>query len=143
MSFESIPDLLAEILEEQKNTRCAVILLAEALAGIRNKVEKAKAETTTVIEKAKATVAINGASSTPESSSPADAVAQEPAPVAPSPAPVAASVDYETVKKAIVKMTGTKGRDAVVALLQTFGASKGPDLKPEQFAEFITAAGAA
>jgi hypothetical protein len=35
MSFEAIPDLLADILNEQRLTRDAVIQLAQAIAGVR------------------------------------------------------------------------------------------------------------
>jgi hypothetical protein len=40
------------------------------------------------------------------------------------------------VKPAILTIAKERGRDIVTALLQRFGAGKGPDLKPEQFAEF-------
>jgi hypothetical protein len=40
------------------------------------------------------------------------------------------------VKPAILTIAKEKGRDIVTALLQRFGAGKGPDLKPEQFADF-------
>jgi hypothetical protein len=40
------------------------------------------------------------------------------------------------VKPAILTIASKKGRDTVTALLQRFGAGKGPDLKPDQYAEF-------
>ena len=40
------------------------------------------------------------------------------------------------VKPAILTIASKKGRDMVTALLQRFGAGKGPDLKPDQYAEF-------
>ena len=96
-------------------------------------------------EPAQATVAPNGASSTPDKASPppADAAAQEPAAEnAPTPS-AAASVSYEDVKKAIIKLSQAKGRDAVVATLAQFDAATGPALKPEQYAGFVAAADAA
>ena len=42
-----------------------------------------------------------------------------------------------------VKLSGLKGRDQVVAVLSQFDAAKGPDLKPEQFADFIAQANTA
>jgi hypothetical protein len=110
---------------------------AEALANA----EKRKAAKK---EPAQATVATNGASSTPEkTSSPADAAAQEPAAeVAPPSTPAAESVSYEDVKKAIIKLSQSKGRDAVVALLGEFNVNAGPALKPEQYAAFVAKAGA-
>lgn len=95
----------------------------------------------------KETVTQNGTSTQPVVSSqlpPAEGAAQEPA-VESSPsieASTAASdkpATYDDVKAAIVKLSGAKGRDAVVACLQQFGAAKGPDLKPDQFAAFIAA----
>lgn len=47
---------------------------------------------------------------------------------------------YPDVVAAINKMGGVKGREAVIALLKTFGATKGPELKPEHFADFIAKA---
>lgn len=125
--------------------------IRDLIAAISKGVPTTAAQVAAVVEqapketkKAKATVATNGASSTQEGTSPeavpADAAAQQPAPEAAATAPVAASVSYEDVKHAIVKLSGSKGRDAVVALLTEFGAGKGPDLKPEQFAEFIAKA---
>lgn len=49
-------------------------------------------------------------------------------------------VTYDQVKDAILALSKAKGRDAVVKLLTQFGAAKGPDLKPEQYAEFHKAA---
>ena len=68
-----------------------------------------------------------------------------PAPATPSPAidTPAAGATYDDVKSAIVKLSGLKGRDSVLDVLGQFDATKGPDLKPEQFADFITQANAA
>lgn len=94
-------------------------------------------------QKAKATVATNGASSTQVGASPAapaDATAQKTAPAAAPTADGAASVTYEDVKAAILKLSQAKGREQVVAALTAFGVAKGPELKPEQFAGFIAKA---
>ena len=71
--------------------------------------------------------------------------AEATAPATPSPAMDTAATDatYDDVKNAIVKLSGQKGRDQVVALLSQFDAAKGPDLKPEQFADFLAQANAA
>lgn len=46
-------------------------------------------------------------------------------------------VTYEGhVKPAILQIAKDKGRDVVAALLSRFGASKGPEVKPEHYADF-------
>lgn len=56
-------------------------------------------------------------------------------------APVTATiVDYEAVKKATLELSKAKGREATVAVLKRFGAEKAPDLKPEQYADYVAAA---
>lgn len=49
----------------------------------------------------------------------------------------AATVTYEDVKKAILAFQQANGREATLATLKTFGAAKGTDLKPEQYAEAL------
>lgn len=44
---------------------------------------------------------------------------------------------YEDVKPLILELTKTKGRESAASALAKFGAAKGPELKPEQFAEFV------
>lgn len=46
---------------------------------------------------------------------------------------------YKAAKDAVVKFARDHGRDAAVQLLQRFGASKLPEVKPEQLAD-VTAA---
>jgi len=46
-------------------------------------------------------------------------------------------VTYEDVKKAILAFQQANGREATLATLKEFGAAKGTDLKPEQFAEAL------
>lgn len=72
---------------------------------------------------------------------------------APAPAPVvedtpeahATPADPETlvtideVKAAVLKLAATKGREAAVAVLQSFGAAKAPELKPEQYGAVLDA----
>ena len=65
------------------------------------------------------------------------AAAQEKTSSAPAAQPSGEEVTYDGhVKPAILTIAKEKGRDTVTALLQRFGAGKGPELKPEQFAEF-------
>lgn len=54
----------------------------------------------------------------------------------------AEATTYDQVKKAILDVSKTKGREAAIALLGKFGAAKGPDLqeKPETFGPFVRAA---
>jgi hypothetical protein len=47
---------------------------------------------------------------------------------------------YEQAAKAITALSRAKGRDAAVAVLSQFGASKLPDVKPDQFAAVVAAA---
>lgn len=53
---------------------------------------------------------------------------------------VAGIATYEDVKKAIQKVAGVKSRDELIALLAKFGATRGPDIHPTQFAQFVLAA---
>ncbi len=46
---------------------------------------------------------------------------------------------YPSVVSAINKLAQGKGRDAAVAVLSKFGVTRGPELKPEQYAAVITA----
>ena len=50
----------------------------------------------------------------------------------------AAAVTYDDVKKAILAYQTANGREATIAALKSFGAAKGTDLKPEQFADALT-----
>lgn len=101
--------------------------IRELIAALAHGVPTTSAQLQKVAEQAKT-------ESTPESSpSPAADVAQEPA-------AAQAVPTYPDVVAAINKLGGAKGRDSVIDLLKTFGATKGPDLKPEQFADFIAKA---
>lgn len=55
---------------------------------------------------------------------------------------VTAAVDeepasYEDVKKLILELSKVKGSKVAVSVLGLSGATKGPELKPEKFAEFV------
>jgi hypothetical protein len=126
MSFEAIPDLLADILEQQRRTTEAVIGLSEAIAGIR-----AKAVATAKEAKPDPKPAAAAAS--------AEAQAQT-APAATTAESRSEPVVIGDVNAAIIALAKAKGRDAAVALLGTFGAAKAPELKPEQYADVVAAA---
>lgn len=51
-----------------------------------------------------------------------------------------ASPTYDEVKGAILEVSKSKGRQAAIDLLTKFGAKTGPDVKPDQYADFIAAA---
>jgi hypothetical protein len=51
-----------------------------------------------------------------------------------------AHATYEQAAQAITALSRAKGRDAAVAVLSQFGASKLPDVKPDQFAAVVAAA---
>lgn len=46
---------------------------------------------------------------------------------------------YQDVAALITKVSRSVSRDAAVKILNHFGAKKGPELKPEQYADVITA----
>lgn len=85
----------------------------------------------------------------PNAKKPAAEAAEKPAPAVTEAEPekqeetagTAAAVEYATVSKHITESVKSKGRDAVVATFNQFGAAKGPELKPEQYADFIAALG--
>jgi hypothetical protein len=55
--------------------------------------------------------------------------------------PEAAVIDYEKeVRPVLVKVSTTKGRDPLIALLAQFNVTKGDQLKPVQFGDVIAAA---
>lgn len=80
----------------------------------------------------------------PEKTVAASAPSAKPA-VAAAPASTAATepATYQDAAAAITKLSRAKGRDAAINVLQQFGASKLPEVKPEQFADIIAAAEAA
>ncbi len=74
---------------------------------------------------------------TPTAAAPSPAAASaETAPQDSTAAADAKPVTYAEIKPLILKINTAKGRDAAEAALKKFGAAKGPDLKPEQYADF-------
>jgi hypothetical protein len=128
----AIRELIATIKAGAPATPAAAPVVEEATSNAKATV--AKKATSNV----KATVTENnGASSTPGAPfHPAEAAAQEKpaAEEAPPATSVAESVTYEQVKHAILKVASTKSREIAAGILAEFGATKGPDLKPEQYA---------
>ena len=115
-----------------------------AIAAASEKAERALVKETAA--KKPATVQKTQAESAPTqpTASAEAAAAPESKPEATSaPETAAAPLAYPDVVAAINKLATAKGRDTAVALLGEFGVSKGPELKPEQFAEFIKKATAA
>lgn len=113
---------------------------------------------------AQATVATNGASSTPEAlPSPADAAAQKPAAGAATPPAAESEVaggktgqqavealdnsaklaadtpSYDEVKAAVLGLVKSKGREAAVGVLKSFGLESAQAAKPEQYAAILAA----
>jgi len=117
MNFEAIPDLLADIIAEQRRTTEAVVGLAQALAGIRAKVEAeraaAPAQTAKVEKTTKAAV---------------DTSVDTPA---------TAEVDYEAAKKAVLALIKSQGREAAVAVLASYNLKSLQDAKPEQWGPIV------
>lgn len=62
-------------------------------------------------------------------------------PVAPAPAPAAEpAIPYSNVATAVTELAKTKGRQAAVDLLTSFGVAKATELKAEQYGAVIAAA---
>lgn len=100
--------LLAEILDEQRKTRSAIVSLAEAIAGIRSKVE-------------------SGEIAPPEDNDPPFV----PDPPAPQPEPQP-SVSVEQLRAAFAKASRNGHKAALKDLLASHGAEKLPQLSEEQ-----------
>lgn len=119
-------------------------LLADNTAAIRELIATIKAQA-------------YAEASQPATTKPAPAKAEPKPKVEPKPAPApepavedtpeahATPADPETlvtldeIKAAVLKLAATKGRDAAVGVLQSFGAAKAPELKPEQYGDALTA----
>lgn len=84
---------------------------------------------------ASSTVAPVSAKPEPDAQSPTTATTSEPV------ATADAEVKYTDVAAAFLA-AAKKNREGALALLNTFGASRAPDLKPEQWADFIAKANA-
>lgn len=79
------------------------------------------------------------AQATPAPTPPTAEVAVDDAP-APKAEPSAQPPAYEEVKKALIRMTGARGREAVVDLLSRYGVASAKDLKPDVYASVIAEA---
>lgn len=131
MTFEAIPDLLADILQEQKNTNEVLTRLLEAFAGLRAPAAAAKAETKKAIAKA--------AEAIPDTAA-AEVTATAPAspPAAPDP------LEYKKdLGPTFAKLLTDKGPMVVVEVLSRFGVKKGCELPVEQLQPALAAAQAA
>lgn len=71
------------------------------------------------------------------------AAAEKPASKAQTSADEAVSVTYQDAAKAIQDLAKTKGRDAAIAVLANFNASKLPEVKESDFAAVVKACEAA
>ena len=125
MTFEAIPGLLADLLQEQRGTREAITGLAEAIAGIRAK-------------------SVDTLSTKPVAAQAAAApTAEVPVPSAAA-APLAESASeppsYQTVANVVTQLSKLKGRNTALELLQTFGVNKLSEAKPDQYAAILAAA---
>lgn len=120
----------------QENTSA----IRELIAAISKGVPTTTAQVAAVVAEAPKTDKSAKAVTEPEAPAKPETAAPATSQAASDSAPAASAPTYEEVKHAIVKLSGSKGRDAVVSLLSEFGAGKGPDLKPEQFADFIAKA---
>ena len=135
-NFAVIPDLLADILAEQRATTEAITKLMETLAGLRTKFDGAAKAAKTVIATAAAPIA----------DAPAATALPIEAPVAaPEPAQAStAQLDYKAdVAPTFAKLLTAKGAPAVVAVLSTFGVKKGIELAPAQLPAALASALAA
>ena len=140
MSFEAIPDLLADVLQEQRNTNEVLTRLVEAIAGLRTKVASTKStapRAEPVVAAANTTVnapAVN-APSVDVAAAATQTLPTEPAPDLPT------VLDYKAdVAPTFAKLLSAKGAPAVVAVLTQFGVKKGAELAPEQLAEALAVA---
>lgn len=137
-------DLIADLLNEQRNTTTAVVKLTEAIANAGTKATTAKTETTKAVEKAQAAAKYEEQK----------AIRAEPPVETPVAAPVAAPVDapvevkadkpttsYDEVKDLVLKVAGEKGRQSVLDLLGKFnGATNLKQVPAEKLAEVKAAA---
>ncbi|MCX7140815.1 MAG: hypothetical protein NT123_06900 [Proteobacteria bacterium] len=136
MSFEAIPNLLADMLQEQKNTTEAITKLMETLAGLRTKFDGAAKAAKTVIATAAAPTADVPAATTLPIEAPAAAPAAAQASTA--------QLDYKAdIAPTFAKLLSAKGAPAVVAVLSTFGVKKGIELAPAQLPAALASALAA
>ena len=136
MSFEAIPDLLADVLQEQRNTNEVLTRLVEAIAGLRTKV----ASTKSTAPRAEPVVAAAANTTVDAPSVDVAAAATQMLPTELTP-DLPAVLDYKAdVAPTFAKLLSAKGAPAVVAVLTQFGVKKGAELAPEQLAEALAVA---
>jgi hypothetical protein len=129
---QTIADLLADLLNEQRATTAAIASLAVAIANAGQGSPAVQAETAKVIEKAAKAPAPK------PSPAPAAAPSEPVAPVAETVAPTAPSeVTYDDVAALVIKCSKANGRPFTVDLLRPFGITALPAAKPEQFADIL------
>ena len=109
MTFEAIPGLLADLLQEQRGTREAITSLAEAIAGIR---AKSVDTLSTKPVAAQATTAPTAEVPVPNAA------------VAPTAESASEPPSYQTVANVVTQLSKLKGRNTALELLQTFGVNR-------------------
>jgi hypothetical protein len=137
MGFDNIPELLAEILQEQRNTTNALLALGEALVGIKSKVDTPAVQATATAE-----AAIKKAATPKAKVAPVEATEPAPAPVAtPAPAPKEepkGALTYTVdVAPTMGKLLTEKGPTIVRDLLSKYGAKRGSEIPAEKLAEAL------
>lgn len=130
---QTIADLLADLLNEQRATTAAVASLAVAIAHAGQGNPAVREETKAVIEKA---------AKAPAPKPVPEPAAAQPAPAAPvteTVAPTAHSdsgITYAAVSKAIQDLVRVD-KAKVVAALDKFSVKRGSELTPAQYPEFM------
>lgn len=138
-------DLIADLLNEQRNTTAAVVKLTEAIANAGTKAATAKAETAKVVEKAQAAAKYEEQKAVrAEPPAPEPAATQEPVGESTAQSQGAAAPTYDEVKDLVLKVAGNCGRQAVLDLLGKFdGATNLKQVPVEKLGEVKAAAEAA
>ena len=122
----------------------AVVTKAEEKAA--KKPKTTSAATTADAAPGQPTAEVGAATDAPvktADASPPTAGSAEAAPQASTAATDAPAVTYKDAAEVVTKLSRTKGRDAAIAVLKSFGAEKLPDVKPEDFAAVVAACQAA
>ena len=140
MTFEAIPGLLADLLQEQRGTREAITSLAEAIAGIRAKTVAAPIPATTDAAKAKPAANPAGPLAAPATAAPTAEAPVPSAAVVPTAESASEPPSYQSVATVITQLSKLKTRNFAMELLQTFGVNKLPEAKPDQYAAILAAA---
>lgn len=131
----------------QENTNAIRELIAAIQAGVPTTAAQVAAVVTeaatdklaeTVKEEAPAKKPTTAKKAEPAPTQPtAEAVAADAPEQKAEPSAQGAAPTYQATADAVTSLARTKGREAAVAVLTKFGASKLPDVKPEQFAAVI------